>query len=327
MKVGRNEPCPCGSGKKYKRCCLEAGGAPDRSTPSLGQAALPENFRKPEEVAAMSTAEIEERLRRSGVNPDRQRFLTLATGHWSAHRVYETWIKEDPVKARGRDEDFLLLASEELWERWIPERPSSEMVDDWMQDGYDLLEAGKVQAACELWWKVWQILQPRFTRTMSTCDKAAPVFDGMQSLGNWTQDFEMELGNASLQDARWIETGIRFCREFLTQFADEHEHTRGNFIRALAEFLMQAGELKEAQEILLQRLEEHPDDTWTYVALADAWSGMSRGGLGKDLDLAVAWLEKGKVCVGGGARPRPFLPSDTEVLDERLVAINEMRRK
>jgi uncharacterized protein YecA (UPF0149 family) len=26
-KVGRNDPCPCGSGKKYKKCCLgkEAG--------------------------------------------------------------------------------------------------------------------------------------------------------------------------------------------------------------------------------------------------------------------------------------------------------------
>jgi len=23
MKVGRNDPCPCGSGKKYKRCCLD----------------------------------------------------------------------------------------------------------------------------------------------------------------------------------------------------------------------------------------------------------------------------------------------------------------
>lgn len=22
MKIGRNEPCPCGSGKKYKQCCL-----------------------------------------------------------------------------------------------------------------------------------------------------------------------------------------------------------------------------------------------------------------------------------------------------------------
>ena len=22
MKIGRNKPCPCGSGKKYKKCCL-----------------------------------------------------------------------------------------------------------------------------------------------------------------------------------------------------------------------------------------------------------------------------------------------------------------
>ncbi|WP_133154389.1 SEC-C metal-binding domain-containing protein, partial [Vibrio lentus] len=22
MKLGRNESCPCGSGKKYKRCCM-----------------------------------------------------------------------------------------------------------------------------------------------------------------------------------------------------------------------------------------------------------------------------------------------------------------
>ncbi|HEV3188887.1 MAG TPA: UPF0149 family protein [Polyangiaceae bacterium] len=23
MKIGRNDPCPCGSGKKYKKCCLQ----------------------------------------------------------------------------------------------------------------------------------------------------------------------------------------------------------------------------------------------------------------------------------------------------------------
>ena len=22
LKIGRNAPCPCGSGKKYKKCCL-----------------------------------------------------------------------------------------------------------------------------------------------------------------------------------------------------------------------------------------------------------------------------------------------------------------
>ena len=28
MKSSRNEPCPCGSGKKYKQCCLQGSGAP-----------------------------------------------------------------------------------------------------------------------------------------------------------------------------------------------------------------------------------------------------------------------------------------------------------
>src|SRR4051812_28337766 len=27
QRVGRNKRCPCGSGKKYKRCCLERSGA------------------------------------------------------------------------------------------------------------------------------------------------------------------------------------------------------------------------------------------------------------------------------------------------------------
>ena len=25
MKIGRNELCPCGSGEKYKKCCLRKG--------------------------------------------------------------------------------------------------------------------------------------------------------------------------------------------------------------------------------------------------------------------------------------------------------------
>jgi SWIM/SEC-C metal-binding protein len=25
VKIGRNEPCPCGSGRKYKKCCAETG--------------------------------------------------------------------------------------------------------------------------------------------------------------------------------------------------------------------------------------------------------------------------------------------------------------
>jgi SEC-C motif len=35
MKTGRNDPCPCGSGKKYKHCCLKAGAVPAAATADL----------------------------------------------------------------------------------------------------------------------------------------------------------------------------------------------------------------------------------------------------------------------------------------------------
>lgn len=38
MRIGRNEPCPCGSGRKYKKCCLAKESIPglevNRSRPS-----------------------------------------------------------------------------------------------------------------------------------------------------------------------------------------------------------------------------------------------------------------------------------------------------
>jgi hypothetical protein len=30
MKIGRNDPCPCGSGKKYKKCCFEKDEVPKK---------------------------------------------------------------------------------------------------------------------------------------------------------------------------------------------------------------------------------------------------------------------------------------------------------
>jgi Flp pilus assembly protein TadD len=38
MKVQRNAPCPCGSGKKYKKCCLQKETALDLSQPAVSEA-------------------------------------------------------------------------------------------------------------------------------------------------------------------------------------------------------------------------------------------------------------------------------------------------
>ncbi|MFZ2525458.1 MAG: SEC-C metal-binding domain-containing protein, partial [Candidatus Ferrigenium altingense] len=35
-KPGRNDPCPCGSGKKYKQCCQSHAAAPMEGARSMG---------------------------------------------------------------------------------------------------------------------------------------------------------------------------------------------------------------------------------------------------------------------------------------------------
>jgi hypothetical protein len=42
-KVGRNQPCPCGSGKKYKLCCLPA----DEAAEVAARGEQPRNVRPP----------------------------------------------------------------------------------------------------------------------------------------------------------------------------------------------------------------------------------------------------------------------------------------
>ena len=39
-KTGRNDPCPCGSGKKYKRCCLTKNEEAERALAAVAQAPL-----------------------------------------------------------------------------------------------------------------------------------------------------------------------------------------------------------------------------------------------------------------------------------------------
>jgi len=41
IKIGRNDPCHCGSGQKYKRCCQEKDEAAERATRAAADAAKP----------------------------------------------------------------------------------------------------------------------------------------------------------------------------------------------------------------------------------------------------------------------------------------------
>jgi len=53
-RIGRNEPCPCGSGKKFKRCCIERVQAEERAAEAhwrAADAAEPGRFDKFDELS------------------------------------------------------------------------------------------------------------------------------------------------------------------------------------------------------------------------------------------------------------------------------------
>ena len=57
VKVGRNDACPCGSGKKYKNCCM------GRSTPP--PESLKQIYQKRYNVRLKSAADVE-KIRQAG---------------------------------------------------------------------------------------------------------------------------------------------------------------------------------------------------------------------------------------------------------------------
>jgi hypothetical protein len=72
-RVGRNDPCPCGSGKKYKKCCMAEGKAPPG--PSLESATAAEPL-DPELVPRLRDAETTGKdLRQLGAMLERDRDL------------------------------------------------------------------------------------------------------------------------------------------------------------------------------------------------------------------------------------------------------------
>ncbi|MBI3723846.1 SEC-C domain-containing protein [bacterium] len=322
MNVQRNEPCPCGSGKKYKKCCLshdeenaprfvsvagEAfadppepehdhalcdvhGHAHDqdeqpqdersiemrrlgRLSPYAVSKIVSKNrdliangrrFCLPEDVAKLTTEEILEHFAKLRIALDQEKFVGLSRVTFSAWKVSSAWRFEgmDPY-----DDDFLGIASCELWKRWSPERPSVETLDDWMQEGYELVSKGEREKALDLWERTWGVIRSRLTPEMKTCDAAGEVFDGSQCLFNWTQDLTLEWLDLA-ENPSHAERGIKYVRELLAQFTEEGVSYRTNARADLGDLLFAVVRNDEAARIFLDLIREHPDMAIGYVRLS-----------------------------------------------------------
>ncbi|MCI0335633.1 MAG: hypothetical protein L0228_20685 [Planctomycetes bacterium] len=86
----------------------------------------------------LSDAQLVEKFAGWGTPIDRATFEQMSRPFLSAQEMSEQVTKtcRSQIVEGSHDEDWLWVALVCLWERWLPDRPNFEMIDDQMQEGY-----------------------------------------------------------------------------------------------------------------------------------------------------------------------------------------------
>ena len=225
-----------------------------------------------EKIEPMSSDEIFAKLNRLGILVTPEDYRQAAAQHESAERMADEWTASYTLRPEGRDDDdFVWMAAIVLWKRLIPDRICFEQIDERMQEGYDLLEAERTAEACDVWGQVWEWLRDKVTPERNTIAALDADFRGTQSVFNWCQDLEMELGNAGLSDPEYNRLRIRYCREFVETFPDLKWSLRGDFLRAEAESTWRLGDVETAEARFEALIQEKPDWAWGYIDWSDLY--------------------------------------------------------
>ena len=152
-----------------------------------------------------------------------------------------------------------------------PELANTEMVDDKMQAGYAALENHDSPKACRLWLETWRAILDIMERGgIDSLDAFDDCFGGTQSVFNWVQDFEMELHNAGLQDARFFRERIELCETMIGRFADGRLSING-FKTALAESHFDLGDRETGDRLFHRWCDENPRHGGSWIAWSDCY--------------------------------------------------------
>lgn len=111
VKVGRNDPCPCGSGKKYKFCCMNKEKSPvDKIESVQERTKCLEFYPYVGEKREEGRIYLEDYFDRESIEIDKLLYLGLA------HRFGLIWLRDEDVEEE-RCRQYLTLAFEKFEEK------------------------------------------------------------------------------------------------------------------------------------------------------------------------------------------------------------------
>jgi hypothetical protein len=298
-KIGRNDPCPCGSGKKYKKCCLpkEELARNTRSRQSITEKAPPSispNIRSTidqntrdnltrekktslfsrfatqsitkDEVDLMDSQVIMQRLRCLGIPFKRDAFTSLVSKCFTIDDVVEAWEKIYVFNTEGQNDDFIFLAAWVLWDRIAPQTPNAEKIEELIEKAYDR----ELVPRCEQWLDAWKLLKDRSPSRVKSIQDVYP--GGWIDLETWCIDLVTDLLDAAGEGhPRFYKHRLRFCKEFLARYPESRTHVLEAMNLGLVESYFRVGNEVEGDRAFQALTTKDPGNARLFMRWGDMY--------------------------------------------------------
>ena len=221
----------------------------------------------------LTDTELLDKLRAFGINLDRPSLGRLCDQNLSAQAIAEPLLGQlFNDRRQGLERDWIWICVATLWERWFPDKPNFEVLDDKIQAGYQARKIAGPVIACRIWLDAWsdvvRICNKNGIRSIREFDER---FGGSQSLFNWIQDLEDELRSGGVFDRRLLEERVSLCEEAQRRFEPQDDLTTGNRRRALAESYFELGQKAKTDALFRGWLEADPQWGWGWIGWSDAY--------------------------------------------------------
>jgi hypothetical protein len=219
----------------------------------------------------MSDAALVEKLRDLGVAEfDRAWFDRHARSFDSVQTLTKTVTASWSIS--DKDFDWIWIALVCLWERWFPDRPNFEMVEDQLLAGFQLHDDEQLEAAALVWGRAWEGIVRLMEASRTDCFEDLSGWH-RQAVTEWLENYSSLLSRLARSDRRYANERVQFCELVckLTEESEEFDWLFESFHENLTEALAEAGDLQQADERCEARLKEHPQAAWDWIHWSDLY--------------------------------------------------------
>ena len=212
-------------------------------------------------------------LKSLNVAIDKSKFLKVAENFLSAEDMVE-WICLDyGVELETLVEDKIWICLVVLWEQWIPERPSLEMLDDLLHNGYQLLDdEDDIDNTYTVWLRAWnEISKIIKNKKLNSIYEFESLFKSDIPVSIWLTDFATELFTYEDKKEKYLKMVVEICEECLQLFPNDDSGFLDSMKDNLASAYFNLGYKEKADTMFREWLTLKPQWGCGWVAWADCY--------------------------------------------------------